>query len=46
MARRWMPRSCSIEQVNPVELPESAFTLQEVATALASLGPLQKPEGE
>jgi tetratricopeptide (TPR) repeat protein len=27
------------EQVNPVQLPESAFTLQEVATALAGLAP-------
>jgi tetratricopeptide (TPR) repeat protein len=32
------------QQVNPVELPESAFTLQEVATALASLGPVAKTE--
>src|SRR5579859_3172601 len=31
------------EHVNPVELPESAFTLQEVATALAGLSPVQKP---
>ena len=30
------------QQVNPVELPESAFTLQEVATALAGLGPSLK----
>jgi len=30
------------EEVNPVKLPESAFTLQEVATALAGLGPASR----
>ncbi len=30
------------QQVNPVELPESAFTLQEVATAIAGLEPVAK----
>ena len=30
------------QHINPVELPESAFTLQEVATALAGLGPPAK----
>jgi tetratricopeptide (TPR) repeat protein len=30
--------------VNPVELPESAFTLHEVAAALAGLGPAAKPK--
>jgi hypothetical protein len=27
------------EQVNPVELPESAYTLQEVTRAMAGLAP-------
>ncbi len=31
------------QHVNPVELPESAFTLHEVAAALAGLGPIAKP---